>query len=90
MKTSQCLLLLVAGLVVGLFIGGSGTGPNANAQGISNAVTSPRYQISAWAITNNPSRASAERGCYILDTVTGEVWHAGVDGKPLKVTEKLK
>jgi hypothetical protein len=31
MKTSQCLLLLVAGVIVSLFIGGIGTGPNANA-----------------------------------------------------------
>jgi hypothetical protein len=84
MKTSQCLLLLMAGLLVGLFIGGSATGPNANAQAIPNAVPAPRYQISTWGF------AASEPGCYIVDTMTGELWRATGHGQPKKISEKLK
>jgi hypothetical protein len=57
---------------------------------IPNAVPTPRYQISAWAFAGNPARAAPERGCYILDTMTGELWHASANGKPVKVAEKLQ
>ena len=85
MKTSQCVLLLGAGLIVGLCLGGNIMGPAANAQGIPNAVATPRFQISAWGTGNGGS------GCYIVDTVTGEVWRAGIIGneKPQKTSEKL-
>jgi hypothetical protein len=90
MKMSQCLLLLMAGLLVGLFIGGNVAGPSANAQGIPNAVSAPRYQISAWAFAGNPSRPTPEHGCYVVDTMTGELWQATGEGRPQKVSEKLK
>lgn len=92
MKTSQCVLLLVAGLIIGFCAGGNVTGPTANAQGIPNAVasSSPRFQIAVWAYPGNPSRPDAKHGCYISDTVTGELWYANLDGKPVKISEKLR
>ncbi len=86
MKTSQAVLLLVAGLIVGLCLGGSGTGPNANAQGIPNAVpsSSPRFQISSWG------NGTGAYGCHIMDTITGELWQSTGNAKPVKTSEKLK
>ena len=97
MKTSQCLCLLVAGLFVGLCVSNA-TGPNADAQGIPNAVPAQRFQISAWGMGypqppgNTPGSGigRGERGCYIVDTVTGELWHAAADGPPKKISEKLR
>ena len=47
-----------------------------------------RYQISAWAFGAEPGKG--ERGCYIIDTFTGELWVAHADGAPKKLAEKLK
>jgi esterase/lipase len=84
MQTTQALLCCAAVLLLGGYVGSS-----SSAQGIPNAVPAPRYQISAWAFAGHPSRVAPERGCYILDTVTGELWHSGADGKPVKISEKL-
>ena len=96
MKTSHGLVLLVAGLLVGLCVGGSVTGPSANAQVTPIAVTAQRFQISAWGFSGPradtgpaSSPAQAARGCYIVDTMTGELWHAAANGQPQKVSQKL-
>jgi len=84
MKITQFFLGCAAVLLLGVCVGGF-----SSAQGIPNAVPTPRYQISAWAFAGNPSHPAPERGCYILDTVTGELWHSGADGKPVRISEKL-
>ena len=88
MKTSQCVVLLVVGLIVGFCVSGNATGPNANAQGIPIAVPTPRFQVSAWAIGAGPGFLG-NHGCYIVDTVSGELWQTTASGKPLKVSDKL-
>jgi hypothetical protein len=89
MKTSQTVWLLLAGLIAGLSVGGNITGPTANAQGIPNAVATPRFQISAWA-SHIAGNGTGNHGCYIADTVTGELWLAAADGKVTKISEKQK
>jgi hypothetical protein len=76
---------------------------SALAQGEKGAAAqpnSPRFQIFAWAYAgsvpgsgtgSNPTApAKAAHGCYIVDTVTGELWHAAADGQPKKISEKLR
>ena len=62
----------------------------------------PRFQISAWGYAGSQTAqgpggrpvtggaASAAHGCYIVDTLTGELWHAATDGKLHKLSEKLR
>jgi hypothetical protein len=62
------------------------------------AETSPQVANNPQAAVNpqapvNPQPANvarANRGCYIIDTITGELWHAAGDGKPVKISEKLR
>jgi hypothetical protein len=95
MKSSHWgLVLLAFGLVVGMLVGGGVMDRSALAQGEKGAAAQPqtaRFQISAWSYAGNPSiRFPSERGCYIVDTVTGELWHAAADGQPKKISEKLR
>jgi len=80
---------LLSGLAIGFVAGNGGIDRAALAQG---AAQSARFQISAWS---NPGSAGnkPERGCYILDTVTGELWHklgTEYDGQPKKAAEKVR
>ncbi len=90
------LVLLAIGLVVGLLVAGGVMGRLAMAQAEKGAATqfeTPRFQISAWGFAAHDPQAvgfKAERGCYLVDTVTGELWHASADGKPKKIGEKLR
>jgi len=52
------------------------------------ASPTPRYQLSAWAFGSDAGKG--ERGCYIIDTLTGELWVAHADGVPKRISEKLK
>jgi len=52
------------------------------------AALTPRFQVSAWAFGSDAGKG--ERGCYIIDTSTGELWIAHADGAPKKLAEKLK
>ena len=64
--------------------------PSAVAQADKTALPlTPSYQISAWAFFNSATNV-AERGCYIIDTSTGELWVAHADGAPKRVAGKLK
>ncbi len=54
-----------------------------------------RYQISAWGFGHSPIAGAAfqtagERGCYILDTFTGELRHAMMNYEPKNVDEKIQ
>lgn len=61
----------------------------AFAQGEKSAMASPaRFQVSAWGFGSDAGRG--ERGCYIVDTTTGELWVAHADGAAKKLSEKLK
>ena len=97
--------MLAVGLVVGMLVGGGVMDRSALAQGEKGAAAqpnSPRFQISAWGYAGSPTQtgpggavsggpaAPAARGCYIVDTVTGELWHAANDEKPKKISEKLR
>lgn len=86
MKTVNWVLLGIT-LLVGIYVGSMR--PVADAQTIPNAVSSPRYQISALAYAGNPSQPTPKEGYYILDTITGELWQSDSSGKPAKVSSKL-
>ena len=92
MKSSHwAVALLLLGLVVGIAVGGGVMERKATAQGENGAAAQPqtrRFQISAWGHGNQVGPGS--RGCYIVDTVTGELWHAAADGQPKKISEKLR
>jgi len=61
----------------------------AFAQAERSAMASPaRFQVSAWGFGSDAGRG--ERGCYIVDTTTGELWVAHADGAAKKLSEKLK
>jgi len=78
---------LVLGLAIGFVLGG-GTERSALAQ---HAAQTARFQISAWSSSGDAARRP-ERGCYILDTWTGELWHklgTEFDGPSKKVAEKF-
>ena len=47
-----------------------------------------RYQISAWASGNE--NVHKVHGCYIIDTLSGELWLTKDGGAPKKLAEKLK
>jgi len=93
MKSSHWgLLLLAVGLVVGMLVGPGVLERQAEAQGVPISPPPPRFQISAWGMgyPTPPGSGKGERGCYIVDTVTGELWHAAADGQPKKISEKLR
>ena len=88
MKSSHWgLMLLAVGLVVGMLVGGGVLDRHAEAQVVSSS--SQRFQVSAWSNAGGQG-FHAERGCYIVDTVTGELWHAAADGQPKRISEKLR
>lgn len=75
MKTSQCLLLLVAGMLGGFCVGGAVTAPNASAQVAQDKLPiQQRFQMAEWSNSGSPGE-TAGWGCYVLDTMTGELWH---------------
>ena len=91
MKSSHwSLLLLAVGLVVGMLVGADTLQRGAEAQAVP-LNPAPRFQISAWGMGYPHGGAGrGERGCYIVDTVSGELWHAAADGQPKKISEKLR
>ena len=98
MKSSHwSLLLLAVGLVVGMLVGADKLQRGAEAQ-VVPLNPAPRFQISAWGMgypqppgnVPNSGIGRGERGCYIVDTASGELWHAAADGQPKKISEKLR
>ena len=85
-KGTHYLLLLVVPMAG--YVLGACQVPLATAQVVSQTA-SPRYQISAWAHAGNPSSPTPKHGYYILDTVTGAVWHSDTNEKPVGVSSKL-
>ena len=97
MKSSHwSVVLLLLGLLMGFVVGSGGVMERkALAQAEKSAPapqpSTPRYQISAWGHGNQIGAGS--RGCYIVDTVTGELWHVAQDGSggiPKKIGHQLR
>ncbi|MBI3860963.1 MAG: hypothetical protein HY290_03620 [Planctomycetia bacterium] len=83
MKSSHwSIVLLLVGLAVGFAAGGAERQSVAQAQAPGGTVSLPkqvgRFQISAWGHGNQVGPGS--RGCYIVDTASGELWHVATDG----------
>ena len=89
-STLAAVALLACGVALGLLLGGGAFEKRAEAQ--PPPPQAPRYQISAWGLGygSSTNTGHAERGCYIVDTVTGELWHAPADGKPTRVSAPLR
>ena len=99
MKSSHwTVVLLLLGLVVGVAVGGGVTERKATAQekppggSVSMLPTPGRFQISAWgyAVVQTAGPAKSEHGCYIVDTVTGELWQVDTAGQRQKIGDKLR
>jgi hypothetical protein len=89
-RTFASVALLACGLVVGVWLAGGVAETRATAQVLPG--NTPRYQISAWGMGHPmlpPGAGRGERGCYIVDTVTGQLWHSAADGPIKKITDKL-
>ena len=52
------------------------------------AVNPPRYQVSAYGMGAGGIQGSM-RGCYVVDTATGELWHVAADGPAKKLVNKM-
>jgi len=94
MKTNPWpALLLLLGLVFGYVVGGGNLERTARGQAATPgpvAATSPlpfpRYMIQAWAYGQHPNGA---HGCYVVDTATGELWHASMSNPPVKLANEM-
>ena len=86
MNKTSCFALLVAGVLLGLIgvdlVGGQDTPPPVPSNGV---LPTPRYQVSAYA---GPKYQGMGHGCYVVDTVTGELWHVREGGQPGKVVSE--
>jgi len=83
---SYGVVMLLVGAALGLVGAKLGPEPNAFAQ-LGPVAPSPRFQISAYA---GQTAQGVHHGCYILDTVTGQVWHTRLGGSAEKVSDKLR
>jgi hypothetical protein len=84
-------LLVMVGLVVGYLVGGTektaqgqAAPPGPGAAPIP--LPFPRFMIQAWAYGQHPQGAY---GCYVVDTGTGELWHAIGTHPPVKLANEL-
>lgn len=84
MKFASGVIVLAVGVLAGLWAGSSA--PQAAAQAAPEPQA--RYQVSAYAAQQGAGTFG--HGCYILDTTTGELWHARSGGKTEKVSEKMR
>ena len=53
-------------------------------------VSGDRLHVRLLATMTRDNFNVAPHGCYIVDTVTGELWRAAADGQPKKISEKLR
>jgi hypothetical protein len=90
MKTNPWpALLVLLGVVVGYFVGGGSFDKTARGQAPAaaapvNAVA--RFQIQAWAYGDG---SHPSYGCYIVDTLPGQLWHSAMGKPPKKVADEL-
>ena len=84
--SSNAVFAALVALVIGLVLGTAVFTNHVVAQSETPKVPN-RYQISAYA---GPTRDGFGHGCYILDTQTGQIWHARVGGEAEKVSGVVK
>ncbi|MBI3462099.1 MAG: hypothetical protein HY000_03430 [Planctomycetes bacterium] len=84
---SRCMVIgaATAALVVGFLLGTIVMDQPVVAQPRQN-FGNGRFQISAYADTVGDS---VHHGCYVLDTSTGQVYHALLGGNAEKVADRL-
>ncbi len=86
MKITSGIALTLLGVLLGALMT-SGLGVRqADAQQAAQAAPS-RFQVSAYA---GPTKEGFGHGCYIIDSATGELWHAHYGGKLEKVSDKIR
>jgi hypothetical protein len=85
MKSTSGIAMALLGAVLGVAATAELGDRRADAQ--PPAAGPPRYQVSAYA---GPSGQGFGHGCYIIDTVTGELWKAQLGQQPQKVGEKIR
>jgi hypothetical protein len=82
MKNLSGLAMLVLGVALGLaaydFLGGR---PAVAQQAVPPA-PAPRYQVVAYS-------SPEERGCYVLDSTTGALWHVASGVRPAKLADRM-
>jgi len=79
---------LFIGVAVGFVAGGGSVDRTAKGQGIGGKESDwaePRFQMATWATSTPPG----SHGCYILNTVTGELWHAKNEDAPKKLANEM-
>lgn len=85
-------IALLAGVALGFVMRGGSVDRAANGQAAARAPaapaanTIPRFQMATWASAAEPGGARA--GCYILDTITGELWHSSFGTAPVKIANE--
>ncbi len=62
----------------------------ARAEPAPKAAEVGRYQISAYGGGGIPNIQAKERGAYIIDTATGDVFHVANDDKPISLGSVTK
>jgi hypothetical protein len=85
MKNLNGYAMLALGVVLGLAAYGLVEGQPASAQPVPpTAVTAPanRFQVSAYS-------SPEERGCYVIDTATGALWHVASGVRPAKLADRM-
>ena len=87
MNKTNCFAMLAAGVFLGL-IGVDLVGGQDSPQPVTPAAqqpATPRYQVSAYAASKYQG---VNHGCYVVDTMTGELWHARQGGQPDKIVSE--
>src|SRR5258707_14923183 len=86
-------LFVLLGLAVGYFVEGGTIEKTARGQAAppgpglpANLLPFPRFMIQAWAYGQHPQGA---HGCYVVDTATGELWHASMSNPPVKLANEM-
>ena len=90
--TFRVVSLLFVGVAVGFVAGGGSINRAANGQAIGgngefdSVNTEPRFQMATWAASTGPG---SQHGCYILNTITGELWHASNGEAPIRLADEM-
>ncbi|RIK82530.1 MAG: hypothetical protein DCC67_07070 [Planctomycetota bacterium] len=86
MKFSSAVAFAFVGIVLGALASPYAAAPRAQTLETAPAAEA-RFQISAYA---GPSGEGFGHGCYLVDTTTGELWHARFGGKVEKIADAIQ
>ncbi len=84
--------LLFVGVAIGFVAGGGSINSAANGQAVGgngefdSVPPEPRFQMATWATSTAPS---SQHGCYILDTITGELWNVNGGEAPIRLADEM-